>query len=108
MGQINKEKSDNTSVRRSTPQKLNKLSNQQVQKIQRKRLEELANRQSYIYDADKANYYKNLQDIYNYNAFGYGIEGTPTKFNPSTTLIQLLNIRTIYLNPLKLKLEVLS
>ena len=38
----------------------------------------------YIYDADKAKYYKNLQDLYNYNAFGYGLQGRPTRFDPST------------------------
>lgn len=34
--------------------------------------------QSYIYDADKARYYKNLQSFYN-NTFGYGINGVYSK-----------------------------
>lgn len=42
------------------------------------------NRQEYIYDADKVKYYTNLQNFYNQNAFGYGLQGRPTRFNPST------------------------
>lgn len=42
------------------------------------------NKQSYIYDADKVKYYTNLQNFYNQNAFGYGLQGRPTRFNPST------------------------
>lgn len=38
----------------------------------------------YIYDADKANYYRNLQNFYNSNVFGYGIQGIPTKFDFTT------------------------
>lgn len=42
------------------------------------------NKQSYIQDADKVKYYTNLQNFYNQNAFGYGLQGRPTRFNPST------------------------
>lgn len=42
------------------------------------------NRQEYIQDADKVKYYTNLQNFYNQNAFGYGLQGRPTRFNPST------------------------
>lgn len=42
------------------------------------------NRQEYIQDADKVKYYTNLQNFYNQNAFGYGLQGKPTRFNPST------------------------
>ena len=42
------------------------------------------NRQEYIQDADKVKYYTNLQNFYNQNVFGYGLQGRPTRFNPST------------------------
>lgn len=42
------------------------------------------NRQEYVQDADKVKYYTNLQNFYNQNAFGYGLQGRPTRFNPST------------------------
>lgn len=41
--------------------------------------------QSYIYDTDKAKYFQNLQNFYNYNVFGYGLNGTQTKFDPTTS-----------------------
>lgn len=41
-------------------------------------------KQAYIYDTNKANYYNNLQNFYNYNAFGYGLQGNQTRFDPST------------------------
>ena len=40
--------------------------------------------QSWMYDLDKTNKYKQLQDFYNQNAFGYGIQGTPTRYNPAS------------------------
>lgn len=40
---------------------------------------------SYIYDTDKAKYFQNLQNFYNYNVFGYGLNGTQTKFDPTTS-----------------------
>lgn len=39
---------------------------------------------SRVYDADKAKYYRNMQNFYNYNAFGYGISGTQTKYDYTT------------------------
>ena len=40
--------------------------------------------QGQIYDADKIKYYSDLQNFYNQNAFGYGIQGTPTRYNPAS------------------------
>lgn len=37
--------------------------------------------QAVIYDKDKADYYRNLQDFYNSNAFVFGISGTPTRLD---------------------------
>lgn len=42
-------------------------------------------KQAQIYDADKARFYRNLQDFYNYNAWGYGLSGYRTNFDPSTS-----------------------
>lgn len=41
--------------------------------------------QSQLFDANKSKYYENLQDFYNYNAWGYGISGRQTRHNPRTT-----------------------
>lgn len=37
-----------------------------------------------IYDADKAKFYRNLQNFYNQNYFGYGVHGKWTRHNPTT------------------------
>lgn len=74
---------DNTRV--AQPIIEGKLTPEQLQRIQQRKFQELSKRnKAYIYDADKAKYYKNLQDLYNYNAFGYGLQGRPTRFDPST------------------------
>lgn len=75
---------DNTRVVRKTPIKF-KLSPEQIERIkQRKIREAIKKNQAYIYDADKANYYRNLQNFYNNNAFGYGISGTQTRYDYTT------------------------
>lgn len=62
-----------------------RITPEQLQNIQQRKMQEIAEKnQSYIYDADKAKYYNALQNFYNYNVFGYGLQGKPTKFNPST------------------------
>lgn len=49
-----------------------------------KAAKELDNREpERVYDANKAKLYKAIQDTYNSNVFGYGISGTPTRFDPS-------------------------
>ena len=76
---------DNTRVSQPIIKEKVRLTPEQLQRIQQRKLQELSKRnQVYIYDADKAKYYKNLQDFYNYNAFGYGLQGRPTRFDPST------------------------
>ena len=76
---------DNTRVSQPIIKEKVRLTPEQLQRIQQRKLQELSKRnQAYIYDADKAKYYKNLQDLYNYNAFGYGLQGRPTRFDLST------------------------
>lgn len=76
---------DNTRVAQPIIKKKIKLTPEQLQRIYQRKLQELSKRnQAYIYDADKAKYYRNLQNFYNYNAFGYGLQGRPTRFDPST------------------------
>ena len=74
---------DNTRVSQPIIQK--KLTQEESQSIQQRKLQELSKRkQAYMYDADKAKYYRDLQSFYNYNVFGYGLQGRPTRFDPST------------------------
>lgn len=74
---------DNTRVVWPIIQK--KLTQEESQSIQQRKLQELSKRkQAYMYDADKAKYYRDLQNFYNYNVFGYGLQGRPTRFDPST------------------------
>lgn len=76
---------DNTRVSQPIIKEKVRLTPEQLQRIQQRKLQELSKRnQAYIYDADKAKCYKNLQNFYNYNTFGYGLQGIPTRFNPST------------------------
>lgn len=77
-------KSDNTRVVKVIPIK-RRLTQKQKQVLKDRELK-AANKknQSYIYDADKARYYKNLQSFYNNNAFGYGINGVQTNINYTT------------------------
>lgn len=76
---------DNTKVSQPIIKQKIKLTPEQLQRIQQIKLQELFNiNQSYIYDADKAKYYKNLQNFYNYNVFGYGLQGSPTRFDSNT------------------------
>ena len=75
---------DNTRVVRKTPIKF-KLSPEQIERIkQRKVREAIKKNQAYIYDADKAKYYRNLQNFYNNNFFGYGVFGRQTRYDPTT------------------------
>lgn len=66
----------------STVQKV-KLTPEQAERIQAN--EYAKKNQARIYDADKAKYYRNLQNFYNYNAFGHGISGSQTRFDPTTS-----------------------
>ena len=78
---MNKEQNDNTRVAEPIIEKRIKLTPEQLQMIQYRKLQEAAKKnQAYISDG----YYKNLQNFYNNNVFGYGLQGTPTNFNPNT------------------------
>lgn len=76
---------DNTRVtKQQTPTEF-KLTPEQRQKIQQRKFREsIQKNQAQIYDADKANYYRNLQKFYNNNFFGYGVFGNQTNYNPAT------------------------
>lgn len=91
MGKISKEQDDfvtqqdNTRVVRPPIIQKIKLTPEQIKRIQAIRYAEYAKRnQARIYDADKAKYYRNLQNFYNHNIFGYGISGNQTRFDPTT------------------------
>lgn len=74
-------KTDNTRVEKPQlifPQKL--TSEQIAPLLSRMTLQN----QGRIYDTNKAKYYKAMQDFYNQNAFGYGMQGNPTNFDPTT------------------------
>lgn len=45
--------------------------------------------QAQLYDKDKVDFYRDLQNFYNYNAFGYGISGNQTRLNPATQQDQI-------------------
>ena len=75
---------DNTRVSRKPIIKSITLTPQQMRKIQLKKYQD-SRKEERIYDADKAKYYQNMQDNYNQNAFGYGIQGNQTKFDPTTS-----------------------
>lgn len=60
------------------------LTLEQQEYLKYKRLSEILDQnQAYLYDADKVKYYKNLQDFYNTNFFGYGVVGKQTNYNPA-------------------------
>ncbi len=73
---------DNTRVYTQKPVKPIRLTQEQIRNIQ---LKELQNRkEERIYDTNKAKYYENLQNFYNENVFGYGIQGKQTNYDPTT------------------------
>lgn len=77
---------DNTSIStRYIPRNIEldpgKRRDQYIQQFQQKANEQS---QATITDKDKVDYYKNMQNFYNQNAFGYGIAGNQTRYNPST------------------------
>lgn len=75
---------DNTKVVKKPVIKPIKLTPEQIKNIQLKKLQESSGK-TRIYDADKAKYYRNLQNFYNQNVFGYGISGNQTRYDPTTT-----------------------
>lgn len=62
-----------------------KLTPEQIKRLQqRKLLEYQQKNQTRVYDKDKADYYRNIQNFYNNNFFGYGVFGNQTRHDPST------------------------
>lgn len=76
---------DNTRVVKPPLIQKIKLTPEQIKRLQAAKYAEYsAKNQAYIYDADKAKYYRNLQNFYNNNFFGYGMFGRQTRFDPTT------------------------
>lgn len=78
------ERSDNTRVDIGQPDELQRLTFGQIREQFRKRL---AGHQ--LYDADKVESNRRKQQIYNSNAFGAGIQGYQTNYNPFTQQSQI-------------------
>lgn len=79
------EQADNTRVvQPSRPQPIT-LSPEQVEQLQRQKMQQtIEENQAQLWDADKVKRYQNLQNFYNTNAFGYGLQGRPTNYDPRT------------------------
>lgn len=77
--------SDNTRVSVQVPIKT-KLTQNQIQALQKRKLNKLSQAsKSRIYDTKKAEFFKKMQDTYNQNAFGYGIQGQQTRHDYTTS-----------------------
>lgn len=75
---------DNTRVEIQRPLKY-KLTPEQATTLRQRKFQELEKEnQSYIYDADRADYYRNMQNFYNNNFFGYGAIGLQTRHDYTT------------------------
>lgn len=68
------ERNDNTRVNKPKPMKppLKRTQNP------------IPTNQAQLWDADKVKKYRDAQDFYNYNAWGYGISGVQTNYDPHT------------------------
>ena len=79
------QRQDNTKVKTFIPSKV-QLSQDWRKKILHKQLQDRVKKnRSYIYDTRKAEYYRNLQNFYNNNFFGYGVFGRQTRYDPTTS-----------------------
>lgn len=76
------EPNDNTRV--EAPRYIEDIPMSEEYKRQRIWEQIMKNTSDYLYDTDKAKYYSNMQNNYNQNAFGYGISGVQTRFDPTT------------------------
>ena len=77
-------KSDNTQVQTKEPKRI-LFTKEQLQKIQWNKLREaMSKSQSTLSDSNQTAYYNNLQKFTNSNAFGNGLQGKQTYYNPST------------------------
>lgn len=79
------EQADNTRVVQPPRLQPIVLSPEQAEQLQRQRMQPATQEnQAQLYDTDKIERYKNMQNLYNYNAWGYGMQGKQTNHNPST------------------------
>lgn len=79
------EKSDNTRVVQPPRPQPIILSKEQVEQLQRYRMQQaMQQNQAQLYDADEVKRYQNMQNFYNNNFWGYGIEGRQTNYDPRT------------------------
>lgn len=79
------QRQDNTKVKTFIPSEI-QLSQDWKKKIRYKQLQDRVKKnRSYIYDTKKAEYYRNLQNFYNNNFFGYGVFGRQTRHDPTTS-----------------------
>ena len=76
---------DNTSVNKVVPIKT-PLTKEQLEALKQRQLQEWQelSRSERVYDTQKAKFYANLQNFYNTNAFGAGMQGTQTRLDPTT------------------------
>lgn len=74
-----------TSVQKPSKWRPKRLTKQQKDNIkQREMYEIVAKNQDQLYDKDMLDEYNRKQSFYNNNAFGYGISGQQTRFDPRT------------------------
>lgn len=77
------EQADNTRV--VQPPIIEPLPEEEVKRLQQIQLQKMMQREpDQLWDADKVNRYKNMQNFYNNNFFGYGVGGRQTNFDPRT------------------------
>ena len=78
---MEEEKQDNARIEKPIIVEKVKITPEQI----RKRLEQyIKDNPDRIYSATKARYYQNLQNFYNHNAFGFGINGNQTNYDYTT------------------------
>lgn len=73
------ERQDNTKVNKPIIIEPIKLTPQQVREQKAREIQK--KNRFYIFDKDKATYFRNMQNFYNNNAFGYGIQGRQTNYD---------------------------
>lgn len=76
------ERQDNTRVNKPIIIEPIKLTPQQVREQKAREIQK--KNRFYIFDKDKATYFRNMQNFYNNNAFGYGIQGRQTNYDYTT------------------------
>lgn len=79
------EQADNTRVVQPPRPQPIILLKEQAEQLQRQRMQQaMQQNQAQLWDADKVKRYQNMQNFYNTNVFGYGMQGRPTNYDPRT------------------------